>query len=74
MTSIKIKITSPIYKANEYGGFDRGANVEIAGDFDEFTEGYCFLRTQIDELLKQSNADNTLLLDLQGLQATISSK
>jgi hypothetical protein len=74
MTSIKIKITCPIYRANEYGGFDRGANVEIGGDFDEFTEGYRFLRTQIDELLKQSNADNTLLLNLQGLQATISSK
>lgn len=72
--TIKIKIIAPIYKANEFGGFDRGANVEIAGDFDGFTEGYTFLRTQVDELLRQSNADNTLLLNLGDLQATISSK
>ena len=72
--TINIKITAPVYRANEYGGFDRGADIEIAGDFDSFTEGYVFLRTQIDELLKQSNADNTLLLNLEGLQAIISSK
>lgn len=72
--TINIKITVPIYKANEYGGFDHGANIETAGDFDNFSEGYAFLRTQIDELLKQSNADNTLLLNLDDLKATISSK
>ena len=72
--TINIKITAPVYRANEYGGFDRGADIQIAGDFDSFTEGYVFLRTQIDGLLKQSNADNTLLLNLEGLQATISSK
>ena len=32
------------------------------------------LRTQVDELLKQSHAENTLLLNLDDLQATISSK
>jgi len=72
--TINIKITAPVYNRNEYGAFDRGADIQIAGDFDSFTEGYVFLRSQIDELLKQSNADNTLLLNLHDLEATISSK
>ena len=72
--TITIKITAPIYKANEYGGFDRGANIEITGNFDSFSEGYVRLRAEVDELLKRSNADNTLLLNFQDLQATIASK
>ncbi len=72
--TINIKLTAPVYIAEEYGTFDRKADIQIAGDFDSFSEGYTFLRTQVDELLKQSNAANTLLLDLQGLESTISSK
>ena len=72
--TINIKITAPVYTVDKYGCLDRGADIQISGDFDGFTEGYVFLRAEIDELLRQSNADNTLLLKHDDLQATISSK
>src|SRR6476620_7245690 len=72
--TVKIKLTAPVYIAEDFGTFDRKADIQIEGNFDSFSEGYTFLRTQVDELLKQSYAANTLLLNLQGLESTISSK
>jgi len=72
--TINVKITAPVYIANEFGSFDRKADIQIAGDFNSFSEGYVFLRTQVDELLQQSNAANTLLLNLRGLESEISNK
>ncbi|MEG4453846.1 hypothetical protein [Microcoleus sp. N9_A1] len=71
---INIKITVPVYKRDEWGQFDRKSNVEIAADAETFSEAYLFLRTQIDELLQQSGAENTLLLNLHGLQKEIANK
>ncbi len=71
---INVKMTAPVFKTNEFGSFERKADIQIAGDFDSFSEGYAFLRTQIDELLKQSQAENTLLLNLHDLEREIANK
>jgi len=71
---INVKLTAPVFKRDEFGGFDRKADIQIAGDFDSFSEGYTFLRTQIDELLQKHQADNTLLLDRDKLQEEIGNK
>lgn len=72
--TVNIKITAPVYKANEYETFDRKADIQISGNFDSFSEGYTFLRTQVDKLLKESNAENTLLLNLHDLKREIDNK
>ena len=72
--AISIKITAPVFKSDKYGSFQKKAKIEIVGDFDNFSEGYVLLRAQVDELLKQSHAENTLLLNLHELESTISSK
>ncbi|MEG5104908.1 MULTISPECIES: hypothetical protein, partial [unclassified Microcoleus] len=71
---INVKISVPVYKRDEWGQFDRKSNVEIAADAETFSEAYSFLRVQVDELLQQSGAENTLLLNLSGLEKQISNK
>jgi len=71
---INVKLTAPVFKKDEFGHFDRKADIQVAGDFESFSEGYTFLRTQIDELLQLQQADNTLLLNHDQLQQEISSK
>lgn len=71
---INVKITAPVFKRDEFAGFERKADIHIAGDFGSFSEGYTFLRTQIDELLQAQQADNTLLLNHDGLQQEIANK
>jgi chromosome segregation ATPase len=71
---INVKITAPVFRKDEFAGFDRKADIQIAGDFESFSEGYTFLRTQIDELLQAQQAENTLLLNLDGLQQEIANK
>jgi hypothetical protein len=69
---INIKITAPVYKRDEWGQFDRKVDVQVAADVESFSEGYAFLRTQIDELLQQSGAENQMLLKLHNLEKHIS--
>jgi hypothetical protein len=71
---INVKITAPVFKKNEFGYLERKADIQIAGDFDSFSEGYTFLRTQIDELLQQQQAENTLFLKHDELQEEIDNK
>jgi len=71
---INIKITAPVFKKGEFGYLERRADIQIAGDFDSFSEGYTFLRTQIDELLQKQQAENTLCLNHDELQAEIAKK
>jgi hypothetical protein len=71
---INVKITAPVYRKDEFAGFDRKADILIAGDFESFSEGYAFLRTQIDELLQAQQADNTLLLNHNALETEIANK
>jgi hypothetical protein len=71
---ITIKLTAPVWKKDEFGRFDRTADIEIAGDFDSLSEGYKFLRTQIDELLSEQRADNTLSLNHEELRKEIANK
>ncbi|MEG4497363.1 hypothetical protein QUB05_32890 [Microcoleus sp. F10-C6] len=69
---INVKIAVPVYKRDQWGDFDRKANIEIAADGEIFSETYVFLRTQIDELLQQSGAENQMLLKLHDLEKHIS--
>ena len=71
---INIKITAPVYKRDEWGQFDRKVHIQVAADVEAFSEGYAFLRTQIDELLQQSGAENQMLLKLHDLEKHISRK
>lgn len=71
---INLKLTAPVFKKSEFGRFERTANIEIAGDFDTFSQGYTFLRTQIDELLQQQGAENIMLLNLDDLNKEIANK
>ena len=71
---INVKINVPVYKRDEWGHFERKADVHISSDAQTFSEAYTFLRTQIDELLQQSGAENTLLLNLHDLQKEIANK
>jgi hypothetical protein len=71
---INIKITVPVWKKYEFGRFDRTADVAIAADFDSFSEGYEFLRAQVDKLLREHQADNTLWLNHEELRKEIANK
>jgi hypothetical protein len=71
---INVKITAPVFKKNDFGYFDRKAEIQIAGDFESFSESYTFLRAQIDELLQAQQAENTLLLNHDRLQEEIDQK
>jgi hypothetical protein len=71
---INVKITAPVFKKGEFGGLEHKADIQIAGDFESFSKGYAFLRTQIDELLQAQQAENTLLLDLKELRLEIANK
>ena len=71
---INVKITTPVFMKSEFAGFDRKADIHIAANFDSFSEGYVFLRAQIDELLQQQQAENTLLLNHDGLRQEITRK
>jgi hypothetical protein len=71
---INIKIKAPVLKKNEFGYLEPKADIQIAADFDSFSEGYAFLRTQVDELLQQQQAENTLLLHLSGVEEEIANK
>ena len=71
---INVKITAPVFKKNEFGYLESKADIQIAGDFDSFSEGYTFLRTQIDELLQAQQAENTLFLKHDKLQEEIDNK
>ena len=69
---INIKITAPVYKRDKWGQFDRKVDIQVAADVETFSEGYAFLRTQVDELLQQSGAENQMLLKLHDLEKHIS--
>jgi len=71
---INVKLTVPVFKKDEFCRFDRTADIQVAGDFESFSEGYTFLRTEIDELLQLQQADNTLLLNHDELRKEISNK
>jgi len=71
---INIKISAPVFKKNEFGYLERRADIQIAGDFNSFSEGYIFLKTQVEELLQAQQAENTLFLKHDELQEEITNK
>ena len=71
---INIKISVPTYKSNSWGQLDKHGEVQISSDVDSLSSGYFLLKTQIDELLSQANAENQIVLDLQKLGSEVDSR
>jgi hypothetical protein len=71
---INVKIKAPVFRKNEFGYLEPGADIQITGDFDSFSEGYTFLRTQLNELLQEQQAENTLILKHEDLEEEIAKK
>ena len=71
---INIKLTAPVFKKNEFSSLERKTDIQIAGDFNTFSEGYNFLKKEINVFLQQQQAENTLLLRHDELQEDIASK
>ena len=71
---INVKITAPVFKKGDFGYIESKADIQISGNFESFSEGYVFLRAQVDELLQAQQAENTLLLNHDGLQQEITKK
>lgn len=66
-----IKISVPTYKVNSWGQLDARGEIVVSAEVDNLSEGYQVLKTQIDELLIQSNAENQIVVDLQKLNSQI---
>lgn len=66
-----IKISVPTYKVNSWGQLNAQGEIVVSAEVDNLSEGYQALKTQIDELLIQSNAENQIVVDLQKLSSEI---
>ena len=71
---INIKLTAPVFKKNGFGCLEHKTDIQIAGDFNTFSEGYNILKKEVDEFLQQQQAEHTLLLRHDELQEDIASK
>jgi hypothetical protein len=63
-----VKISVPTYQANSWGQLDKQGEVQISADVDSLSQEYPVMKAQIDELLKEANAENRLVLDLKELE------
>ena len=63
-----VKISVPTYQANSWGQLDKQGEVQISADADSLSQEYPVMKAQIDELLKEANAENRLVLDLKELE------
>ncbi len=66
-----IKISVPTYKVNSWGQLNAQGEIVVSAEVDNLSEGYQALKTQIDELLIQSNAENQIVIDIQELSLQI---
>jgi chromosome segregation ATPase len=66
-----IKISVPTYTANSWGQLDKQGEIEVSAEVDSLSEGYTALKTQIDELLTQTNAENKIVTDIQIINSQI---
>jgi hypothetical protein len=69
-----VKITLPTYQFNSWGQLDKQGEVQISADVDSLSQEYPVMKAQIDELLKEANAENRLVLDLKDLERKCENK
>jgi len=69
-----VKITLPTYQSNSWGQLDKQGEVQISADVDSLSQEYPVMKAQIDELLKEANAENRLVLDLKDLERKCENK
>jgi len=72
--AINVKISVPTYQANSYGQLDKQGEVQILSAVDILSLEYPVLKAQINELLKEANAENRLILDLKDLERKCENK
>jgi len=69
-----VKITLPTYQSNSWGQLEKQGEVQISADVDSLSQEYPVMKAQIDELLKEANAENRLVLDLKDLERKCENK
>jgi|SRR4028119_269150 hypothetical protein len=62
-----VKISVPTYKVNSWGQLDKQGEVQISADLESLSQEYPVMKAQIDELLREASAENSLVLDLKEL-------
>ncbi|MEZ2318860.1 MAG: hypothetical protein ACBR15_07565 [Microcoleus sp.] len=69
-----LKITLPTYKPNDYNNLCVSGELQVSAEVDTLSDGYAVLKNQLDQLLKETQAENQIVLDLQNLQSEIDQK
>lgn len=68
-----LKIVLPTYKLESYDYLQVG-ELQVSADVDTLSEGYAALKNQVGQLLKETQAENKIVVDLQNLQSEIDQK
>jgi DNA integrity scanning protein DisA with diadenylate cyclase activity len=66
---INVKFSIPTYQADSSRRFYEQGQVQISSDVDNLSAEYPLIKAQLDELLKELNAENRLILDVEALEA-----
>ncbi len=69
-----LKISLPVYKKDKWGRLEKDGKIEVSSDVDSLTDGYEFLKIQIDNLLAELDGQNRLADDCEKLNDEINQK
>ncbi|MEZ2226880.1 MAG: hypothetical protein ACBR50_11490 [Microcoleus sp.] len=69
-----LKITLPTYKPNDYNNLCVSGELQVSAEVDTLSDGYAALKNQLDQLLKETQAENQIVVDLKNLQSEIELK
>jgi hypothetical protein len=71
---INLKISVPVCRINSWDSIETDGRIEIASDTDSLSDSYEALKNQVNELLRELDAENHLLADLKELNSEIACK
>ena len=66
---INVRFSIPTYQADASRRFYEQGEVQISSDVDNLSAEYPIIKAQLDELLKDLNAENRLILNVEALEA-----
>jgi hypothetical protein len=69
-----LRISVPVYTRDKWNSLDRTGTVKVSSEVDCLTEGYHVLKSEIDKLLTEVNAENRLAKNLLDLDNEIQEK
>ena len=69
-----LKISLPVYKKYQWERLEKDGKIEVSSEVDSLTDGYEFLKIQIDNLLSELDAQNRLADDADKLEREIQQK